>query len=300
LSFNLSQFSLFYINRNLNQGNGRLIEGFLGDNFDVQIFTKEIMIERNGRLESMTEYSVLSEVNNNLSATKFISKFDNNLIVRMNEYRESFAVLINSLESIQIGNSQPMLFNNHAVLIEFNSEGLPVSYFNFNLGLENGLELMDFGILDSIYYLAGDVQVTSAKIKIGDLDFYFDEWDSIGTAGFTSTVSTTDFDSLNIIASRPPMVVEEYQEKNTIDISIFPNPFRDALQIEIDNNSSHTVLRVSLYSMLGAEVYSSDLEIPAGKFRKILPNTNLFPAGMYLVKIYSNDMVLTTYRIIKL
>jgi len=60
------------------------------------------------------------------------------------------------------------------------------------------------------------------------------------------------------------------------DISIYPNPFDQVLNLQIESEQS---LEVSIYNLQGQKMYASKLN---GGFESL--STNDWPTGMYLIR----------------
>ncbi|MDD3079578.1 MAG: autotransporter-associated beta strand repeat-containing protein [Paludibacter sp.] len=77
-----------------------------------------------------------------------------------------------------------------------------------------------------------------------------------------------------------------------IGSDVYPNPFRNTLNIKIDNAIDD--LKISVYNLLGSEIYSQMYE---GQTQIIL-NTEALPKGIYMLRLQSGDKI-TTRKIVK-
>jgi hypothetical protein len=87
-------------------------------------------------------------------------------------------------------------------------------------------------------------------------------------------------------------------EKNTINnqVNIYPNPARDYLFIEINNDAEGTA-RISVLNMVGQEVVSESMQLGAGNNLKQI-NTSLLSNGVYFIKINNNGSIITRKMVI--
>jgi len=296
LAFNLYDFNLFNVRSDLQQSKGRLIDVVENNPADLEIFKNEVFIDRGEEVDSMHVYTV----SNSLSTTKLLTAKEKEILIRRNQTTGTTSILMKSLKSMELDGSRSIEFNNNTVIIEFDSLGFPLSYFDFQLGVEDGFSVEDLFLYDSIYYFAGDVEVTKESLTIGDVNFIFHEWHEIGLAGFTSTVKTSSFTLFDYGFNRSSFNLDPINDTDQIDILFYPNPFHDVLQMEITNKTNaQNKLKITMQSILGTEVLTDFIEIPPGTFRKNLPLNNRIPNGVYLIKVFSDDKHIETHKLVK-
>lgn len=84
---------------------------------------------------------------------------------------------------------------------------------------------------------------------------------------------------------------------NITNLSVYPNPSTDYLMVDLTTSSDETI-QLSLYDLLGKEVYSTTpVEITGNYTEKI--NVNNFSKGMYLLRVATTNGVTTKKVIIK-
>lgn len=86
-------------------------------------------------------------------------------------------------------------------------------------------------------------------------------------------------------------VQEPTKSRNSV-ITLYPNPVINDLNIKIDNNFAATQ-RIEILNMVGQRMYSSEFN------GQSTLDVSSFPSGMYIVRINSDDSVLTMQRFIK-
>ena len=95
-----------------------------------------------------------------------------------------------------------------------------------------------------------------------------------------------------------PSETETTQETNAavLDVSVFPNPTSDLVNIRINHSSIEQVV-VSIIDLQGKEVYNGKY---AGVSNVIGISTASFAASTYMLTLKNlNNQVLGTYKIIK-
>jgi hypothetical protein len=159
-----------------------------------------------------------------------------------------------------------------------------------------GIILLNFKL--SLAQSISPQSVNSAGVKMtqsnGSLSFTVGElvvqqqYDANGNSlggGFTnsSTISTT------VLAVQEP-------DANLLQVSVFPNPTTDLVQIQI-KEASIEEMNLELTDLFGKKLYSAQYRMMN---QNIGINTANFPAGIYLLTLKkSNDQILGTYKIVK-
>ena len=83
---------------------------------------------------------------------------------------------------------------------------------------------------------------------------------------------------------------------NTINkFSVFPNPFENVLNINRDSNGEIT--NFAIYNLLGRKVKESHFN---SKSKNHVIHMNFLPSGIYILKLYNNDELVFTGKIIKI
>ena len=79
-------------------------------------------------------------------------------------------------------------------------------------------------------------------------------------------------------------------DNNDITLSVFPNPATDFINVTVKGNVNDAVVKI--YSALGTEVYSENIE----NFKKI--DVSDFKNNVYIINVYSKDELLETARFV--
>jgi len=79
-------------------------------------------------------------------------------------------------------------------------------------------------------------------------------------------------------------------DNNDITLSVFPNPATDFINVTVRGNVNDAVVKI--YSALGTEVYSENIE----NFKKI--DVSDFKNNVYIINVYSKDELLETARFV--
>lgn len=79
--------------------------------------------------------------------------------------------------------------------------------------------------------------------------------------------------------------------------SVFPNPVGDALTLSIDLKQSSAV-QLGIYTLAGQQVYQMQASLNAGQ-NQVSINPSHLQAGMYLLKVLSNDGIRIVTKVIK-
>ena len=85
-------------------------------------------------------------------------------------------------------------------------------------------------------------------------------------------------------------------DNNDALINVYPNPFTDMLNIELENSINENLL-VTIYDVQGKLVESSKQIIKAGE-NKIVLNTGELAEGVYTIRLNASDFV-NTYKVVK-
>ncbi len=79
-------------------------------------------------------------------------------------------------------------------------------------------------------------------------------------------------------------------DNNDITLSVFPNPATDFINVTVKGNVNDAVVKI--YSALGTEVYSENIE----NYKKI--DVSDFKNNVYIINVYSKDELLETARFV--
>ncbi|NCA74923.1 MAG: PKD domain-containing protein [Alphaproteobacteria bacterium] len=79
--------------------------------------------------------------------------------------------------------------------------------------------------------------------------------------------------------------------------SVYPNPVDDALTLSIDLKQS-SVVQLGIYTLAGQQVYQMQASLTAGR-NQVSINPSHLQAGMYLLKVTSNDGIMIVTKVIK-
>lgn len=79
--------------------------------------------------------------------------------------------------------------------------------------------------------------------------------------------------------------------------SVYPNPVDDALTLSIDLKQSSAV-QLGIYTLAGQQVYQMQASLTAGR-NQVSINPSHLQAGMYLLKVMSNDGIRIVTKVIK-
>ncbi len=93
------------------------------------------------------------------------------------------------------------------------------------------------------------------------------------------------FEVKNLIITDVPNLTS-----NSEEISIYPNPARDAFNIKFYSNKNVNSI-ISLYDMLGNEIYSTAIETYSNSSSNILINSENLEQGIYYIKIQQGENV---------
>jgi hypothetical protein len=86
-------------------------------------------------------------------------------------------------------------------------------------------------------------------------------------------------------------------ESGFFSCSFFPNPFSEELSLEL-NTGNEGVLRVELFNLLGQRKFVEQEYIGYG-YQKFTLNVGDFQPGMYIARIYLNNTLINTQKLIK-
>ncbi len=84
--------------------------------------------------------------------------------------------------------------------------------------------------------------------------------------------------------------LKSLHENGDVSLSVYPNPATDFINISIKGNNSDAVVKI--YSALGTEVYSENIE----NFKKI--DVSDFKNNVYIINVYAKDELLETARFV--
>jgi plastocyanin len=148
----------------------------------------------------------------------------------------------------------------------------------------------DFSVTsNSAWSASSDVtwcSFTSSGSGNGTLTANYTENTSNSSRTATITISVTGITPVTVQVIQDGSTVS-IPENNVISIRLFPNPAKDVVRVNIDNVSDNT--RVFLVDMTGKNMID---RLVAGNNDFSLNVGNL-PRGVYFVKIYSNNKMIT-------
>ncbi|MBL7712509.1 MAG: S8 family peptidase [Chitinophagaceae bacterium] len=72
-------------------------------------------------------------------------------------------------------------------------------------------------------------------------------------------------------------------------LTVYPNPFTDALSVEINGANSNETLQWSLYNMQGQKILSAARPYTAGSFYFTIPTPQNLPSGIYILRVNSGQ-----------
>lgn len=104
-----------------------------------------------------------------------------------------------------------------------------------------------------------------------------------------SLIDTSDFSPVWSFTTQEAVGVAEYFADS--EVSIFPNPAKDVVNIKVNSNQSANVL-VTLYDLLGQAVIQRDFAFKSGQNNTELMLGDL-SNGIYLLKMVKDDQVYT-------
>jgi hypothetical protein len=83
----------------------------------------------------------------------------------------------------------------------------------------------------------------------------------------------------------------------SINLSIFPNPANDRLNIRLNENLSNDMVEISIYNLNGAKLYSEKNNYHSGNISIDIQNLN---QGFYLMQIKSgNSISFEKFQVVK-
>jgi len=109
-----------------------------------------------------------------------------------------------------------------------------------------------------------------------------------------SAIDTSNFSPVWTFTTATPVGINEYF--NDAEISIYPNPAKDVVNIKVNSNQSAEVA-LTLYDLLGQAVLHKDLSFKSGQNNTELMLGDL-SNGIYLLKMVKDDQVYTNKIII--
>jgi hypothetical protein len=109
-----------------------------------------------------------------------------------------------------------------------------------------------------------------------------------------SAIDTSNFSPVWTFTTVTPVGISEYFDD--AEISIYPNPAKDVVNIKVNSNQSAKVV-ITLYDLLGQAVLQRDLTFKAGQNNTELMLGDL-SNGIYLLKMVKDDQVYTNKIII--
>ena len=101
---------------------------------------------------------------------------------------------------------------------------------------------------------------------------------------YINTATTTCFQGTSI-----------HDTKMKLELSIFPNPTRSEINIELEYNQKNSVT-IGLYNFIGQEIFTKELNQSSGFLKEKISLTDLSD-GMYFVKIMDNSRILSSNKI---
>jgi hypothetical protein len=111
-----------------------------------------------------------------------------------------------------------------------------------------------------------------------------ERWRENNNTGMLSYVETSTYNYEEVVLGINNI------EKQNENISVYPNPTNDILNIEVQENSKP--LQITLYNTLGKEVMRTNLSSSQINIANL-------PQGLYLLNISSNGKILNTEKIVK-
>ncbi len=82
------------------------------------------------------------------------------------------------------------------------------------------------------------------------------------------------------------------------NISVFPNPFNNSLNVEIQSQKQTSDIQINLFNIYGQKIETLELPNVSGYEKKYINTTNLKP-GIYLVSINENGQPVYSKKVIK-
>ncbi len=79
---------------------------------------------------------------------------------------------------------------------------------------------------------------------------------------------------------------------NESKIRMYPNPAKNEIYLDIDDSIQNEIQKISIYNLLGEQVFSSD------KYLQIIPLSNI-SSGIYIVKINSSEFEISKKLIVE-
>jgi hypothetical protein len=79
-------------------------------------------------------------------------------------------------------------------------------------------------------------------------------------------------------------------DNGDVTLSFYPNPASDFINISVKGNSSDAIIKI--YSALGTEVYSENIE----NFKRI--DVSDFKNNVYIINVYTKDELIETARFV--
>jgi hypothetical protein len=170
-----------------------------------------------------------------------------------------------------------------------------------------------FENIDSMVNYINEVRVRNYKIwPIIDKPLYWANYayvvptydDEIATLkNWIATRTAWMDENMDKLEGRYPLKVyssiETYAEVNSIDCYVYPNPFADQLTLEI-NSDEPSEINIEISNILGQQSYFSDLgTITSEKFSLVGEQFSEMPTGVYFLRIYTNNKLNKTIKIIK-
>jgi hypothetical protein len=156
------------------------------------------------------------------------------------------------------------------------------TFTNFPATIEEYQAYID----DYYQFLDPPAQMPQFDTDFRTLDFSYDQ-------GAPAYSAATDGGPLGDRTWFPDWTPESVQELKELGISIFPNPAREVIYIQLDQGLA--VDRVAIANVLGQEV--KRVENLGGSILTV--NTSGLSSGIYFVNLYENDRYLGTAKMLK-
>ncbi len=87
--------------------------------------------------------------------------------------------------------------------------------------------------------------------------------------------------------------IEAFGATNNNEVIVYPNPFNDYTNVVITDASTMTKAEIRIYNVIGSEVFNGAISKQTTTI-----GTNDLPSGLYIYRIYSNNKVIQSGRLI--
>jgi hypothetical protein len=298
--FNVFDFQLSAVSAPVYGPEGELLQHAVFSDGIISLYKKEInysspdSVQHDGYI-----YSVVHSGNSLASVTKIYTRSGKAAIWHVPENSSELYLVVHDVDSLVMPHSQTYAYGGKILAFKWESSApRPVSFYDFQKSLEEGVSIDAIFSTDGALLLAGNLQVDTNFIVVGDVQYLFDEWNGIVQTGFTGMVYKESFEAYPGIMLRPGSS-DSSTWTTQIDIRVYPNPMQETAQISLNNPGSERELTIIVQSILGKVCYSRTFELSTGSSAQEIRLDQRFADGVYLLKMYSEEDLIFHSKLIK-